>query len=63
MTYTDLEKLISKIISDDTVKDKPKAVVSKIREEILPKKGWRKQCDLILKPFSTARAGIPWRPM
>ena len=32
MTYTDLEKLISKIISDDTVKDKSKAVVSKIRE-------------------------------
>ena len=32
MTYTDLEKLISKIISDNTVKDKAKAVVSKIKE-------------------------------
>ena len=32
MTYTDLEKLVSKIISDDTVKDKSKAVVSKIKE-------------------------------
>ena len=32
MTYEDLEKLISKIISDDTVKDKSKAVVSKIKE-------------------------------
>lgn len=32
MTYEDLEKLISKIISDDTVKDKSKVVVSKIKE-------------------------------
>ena len=32
MTYTDLEKLISKIILDNTVKDKSKAVISKIKE-------------------------------
>lgn len=32
MTYEDLEKLISKIISDDTIKDKSKVVVSKIKE-------------------------------
>lgn len=32
MTYEDLEKLISKIISDDTVKDKSKVIVSKIKE-------------------------------
>ena len=32
MTYEDLEKLVSKIISDDTVKDKSKVVVSKIKE-------------------------------
>ena len=32
MTYTDLEKLISKIIHDKSIKEKSKAIVSKIKE-------------------------------